>query len=137
MKNIILIATLVVTTITAATAQEKTAPRTEYVVELSASTLEIKPGETKDVAITFNRSKSFAKSAATLGLSSGLPEGVTVTFEPAEGVMESSVAKISVAPATKAGSYMVILNSTIAHKSKGKTLKLVVTESNGEAVTRN
>ena len=137
MKNFIATLTLAIATITVSVAQEKTAPRTEYTVELSSSTLEIKPGETKDVTISLNRSKAYSKSKATLGISSSLPEGVTVTFEPAEGVVENSIAKISVAANTKAGDYRIILTSAMQNKNKGATLKLVVAEGTNDTVTRN
>lgn len=137
MKKYILTIVLATAAMTASVAQEKTAPRTEFTVELSASSLEVKAGETKELTLTLNRSKQYSKSKATLGLSSGLPQGVTVTFEPTDGVLESSVVKVAVAEHAKAGNYMIILNSTMQHKSKGATLKLVVTEGTGEAVSKN
>lgn len=119
-------------------AQEKTAPRSEFIIELSANTLESTAGQTKEVEITLNRSKSFSKSKAVLGLSSGLPAGVTVNFEPAEGAINSSIAKINIAENTKPGSYMIIFKGTIQQKNKGATLKLVVTEGgSGQAVSMN
>ncbi len=137
MKKYILTIVLATAAMTASVAQEKTAPRTEFTVELSTSSLEVKAGETKELTLTLNRSKQYSKSKATLGLSSGLPQGVTVTFEPTDGVLESSVVKVAVAEHAKAGNYMIILNSTMQHKSKGATLKLVVTEGTGEAVSKN
>lgn len=136
MKKYILAMALAVAAFTASVAQEKTAPRTEFTVELSTSSLEIKAGETKELTLTLNRSKQYSKSKATLGLSSGLPEGVTITFEPTEGVVDNSIVKVAVAQHTKAGNYMIILNSTMQHKSKGATLKLVVTGTE-EAVSKN
>src|SRR5689334_19710038 len=131
MKKFILAIVLFAIATTFAVAQEKTAPRTEFTVDLSAPSLSIKPGESKSVTINLNRSKGFAKSKAVIGLSSGLPQGVTIAFEPAEGVITSSVANISVAETVKPGNYMIILNSTIQNKSKGATLRLVV----GDAAT--
>jgi hypothetical protein len=133
MKNLILTILFAVSS-TALFAQERTTPRSEFTIELSTATLEAKPGETKNVDITLNRSKSYAKSKAKLGLSSGLPAGVTIEFEPAEGVVESSIAKVSISPAVKPGSYTIILNGVIQNKTKGKTLKLLVTD-NASAVT--
>lgn len=117
-------------------AQEKTAPRSEFTVELSTASLEVKPGETKEVTITLNRSKSFAKSKVLLSVTSGLPAGVSITFEPAEGVIGSSVAKIALTESVKAGTYTIILNSMMQNKSKGKMLKLVVNES-GQEISLN
>jgi hypothetical protein len=117
-------------------AQEKTVLRSEFAVELSTTSLEVKAGETKDVNIHLNRSKSFSKSKVVLGISSGLPEGVTVTFEPSEGVLENSVAKVAVAPTVKAGTYTLIVNGVMQNKSKGKMLKLVVNDG-GQQVSLN
>jgi hypothetical protein len=137
MKKYILTIVLAAAAMTASVAQEKTAPRTEFTVELSTSSLEVKAGETKEITLTLNRSKQYSKSKATLGLSSGLPQGVTVTFEPTDGVLESSVVKVAVAEHAKAGNYMIILNSTMQQKSKGTTLKLIVSEGTGETVSKN
>jgi hypothetical protein len=135
MKNVILTILFAVSG-AALFAQEKIAPRTEFTVELSTTTLQATPGETKTVDVTLNRSKSYSKSNAKLGLSSGLPAGITIVFEPAEGIIESSVARITVGADVKAGTYTIIMNSVIQNKSKGKTLKLVVND-NIAAVTRN
>jgi uncharacterized membrane protein len=136
MKNLLLLLVFVAVSGIALFAQDKKAPATEFLLELSSSALEVMPGESKDVTVTINRSKSFAKSDVTLGLSSGLPAGVTVTFEPSQGLLESSIAKIAVAENAKAGNYTIILNGTIRHKSKGATLKLVVAGSN-QGITAN
>lgn len=118
-------------------AQEKTSPRTEYVVELSESALNIGKGESKEITVTFLRSKSFAKSKATLGLSSSLPKGVHVTFDPAEGVGDSSVAKISVDTDAAEGTYHIIISSALQGKKKGSMLTLTVTPGASGAVSRN
>jgi hypothetical protein len=128
MKNILL--TLVVVTLANVLhAQEKARPNKEFTVELSATTIDIKPGESKSVEVALLRSKSYSKSNAVLGLSSSLPEGVQISFEPKEGVIEKSMINISTDGTAKAGSYTVIINSVIQNKSKGKILKIVVTES--------
>ena len=137
MKKSILAILLFAISTTFAVAQEKAVPRTEFTVELSAPSLAIKPGETKSVTINLNRSKGFAKSKAVIGLSSGLPQGITISFEPAEGVITSSVASISVAETVKPGNYMIILKSTIQNKDKGATLRLAVDGSVPNAVTKN
>lgn len=136
MKNFFLPVVLAFAFISLANAQEKTAPRTEFTVEISSTTLTATPGTSQEVTLTLNRSKGYAKSSATFGLSSGLPEGITVSFEPAEGVINETTAKIDIAATTKPGSYLLILKTTIQHKNKGTTLKLLVTEA-GEAVTMN
>lgn len=110
-------------------AQDKVAPRTEYSVSLSENKIQVKPGESKDLTVSILRSKSFAKAQAKLGLSSALPEGITIGFAPAEGLFESSVATITVAPNTKEGECQLILKSTLNNKTKGAIVKLAVTST--------
>ena len=136
MKKTSLITFVLVFAVTASTlAQEKITPRTEFTIELSSSVLEIQPGQSSDITISLNRSKTYSKSKAVLRLSSGLPQGVTVAFEPAEGVLERSVAKIVVAEDTKPGNYKIVVNSTLQNKSKGVILNLIIKDNAGNAVT--
>lgn len=121
----------------AAIAQEKTAPRTEYSVSLSEKVVNLKPGETKELTVSLLKSKSYSRSTAKLGLSSTLPEGVIVTFEPAEGVFDNSVASISANATTKEGEYQIIIKTTINNKTKGSIVKVVVGSSLEKAITAN
>lgn len=112
----------------------QTAPRTEFAIQLSKNALEVKAGTTTEINVNILRSKTYTKSKAKLGFSSKLPEGITASFEPAEGMFETSVATISVAENTKAGQYQLILNAELNNKVKGSIVKLVVTEGKGNAV---
>jgi hypothetical protein len=120
-------------------AQENVAPRSEYVVSVSENTVKITPGESKQVTLNLIRSKSFSRSKASLGLSSSLPAGITVTYEPATGVIESSVATISASKETKEGQYQIILKSTVRNLTKGTIVKVMVEGSTvpKDAVTLN
>ncbi len=82
--------------------------------------------ESKDVTVTINRSKSYSKADVVLGLSTSLPKGITITYEPAEGLISSSIAKITADEDAQAGNYTIILSGEIRNKKKGGTLKLVV-----------
>jgi len=139
MKKLILSVLAVAAVTFSVAAQEKVAPRTEYSVSLSENKIQVKPGESKEVTISILRSKSFAKAQAKLGLSSGLPEGITIGFAPAEGLFDSSVATLTVSPNTKEGEYSVILKSTLNNKIKGAIIKLIVTSSPvaADALTAN
>ena len=105
-------------------------PRTEFVISLSETSLSLKPGETRQVMIEVLRSRSFAKAKATLGVSSVLPQGITVSFEPTEGNFQSGVATITASPNTLIGTYNLVLNGTINYKTKGAILKLAVANEN-------
>lgn len=118
-------------------AQDKTAPRSEYFVSLSEKIVNLKPGETKQVTVSLLKSKSYSRSKAKLGLSSTLPEGITVAFEPAEGVFDESVASISANSTAKEGQHQIIINTTINNKIKGSIVKVVVGSGMEKAITAN
>jgi|GEM_PF-878700 len=136
MKRLFLLAIALVAVSIHGNAQEKTslsggktAPRTEYSVSLSQNVVKLKPGETKQLTVTILKSKGYSRSATKLGLSSALPAGVTVAYEPAEGMFESSVASFTAAADSKAGEYQVILKATVNNKIKGSIVKIVVENS--------
>jgi hypothetical protein len=132
-----LILILTVAVVSTAMAQDKTAPRTEYSVSLSEKVVNLKPGETKQVTVSLLKSKSYSRSKAKLGLSSTLPEGITVVFEPAEGLFDNSVASISANPTAKEGEYQIIIKTTINNKIKGSIVKVVVGNGMEKAITAN
>lgn len=101
-------------------------PRTDFLVNLSESSLTLKPGESKQVTLSIVRSKYYAKEKAILGLMGQLPKGITVTYEPAEGNFDSSLATISVAADAVNGAYNIVLSSTLSTKKKGTILKVIV-----------
>lgn len=108
-------------------AQTKTElPRTDFVVNLSESSLTLKPGESKQVTVSIVRSKYYAKEKAILGLMGQLPKGITVTYEPAEGNFESSVATLSAAADVLPGTYNIVLGTMLSVKKKGEILKVTV-----------
>lgn len=125
MKKSILLACLLIASVTVAFSQQEK-PKKEFILALSENIIEVKPGETKEVKVNLIRSNSFAKSKAKLGISSALPAGITVTYEPSEGVIESSTAKISISADTKPGTYTLLPNCVISNRSKGTMLKVVV-----------
>lgn len=108
-------------------AQTKTElPRTDFLVNLSESSLTLKPGESKQVTVSIVRSKYYAKEKAVLGLMGQLPKGITVTYEPAEGNFESSVATLSAAADALPGTYNVIISTMLSVKKKGEILRVTV-----------
>lgn len=132
-----LILILSIAIVGAAIAQEKTAPRTEYSVSLSEKVVNLKPGETKPVTVSLLKSKSYSRSEAKLGLSSTLPAGITVAFEPAEGMFDNSVAFITANATAKEGEYQIIIKTTMNNKIKGSIVKVVVGSGIEKAITAN
>jgi uncharacterized membrane protein len=120
----------------AAQAQEsKSAPRTEFTLDLSAATLKVNAGESSAIDLSILRSKTYKKSNAVLGLSTSLPEGITVEFEPNNGVIEKTNVKVIASRAAKPGEYLLILKATLQNHTKGATLKLVVEDATNTATT--
>lgn len=108
-------------------AQTKTElPRTDFVVNLSESSLTLKPGESKQVIVSIVRSKYYAKEKAILGLMGQLPKGITVRYEPTEGNFESSVATLSATADVLPGTYNIVLSTMLSVKKKGEILKVTV-----------
>jgi hypothetical protein len=108
-------------------AQTKTElPRTEFTIDLSESSLMIKPGESKQVKVSITRSKYYSKEKAILGLQSSLPQGVTVSYEPKEGNFESSIATISIAPDAAVGVHQIVLSAMLSTKKKGTILRVTI-----------
>lgn len=98
----------------------------DFAIDLSESSVSIKPGESKQVTVSIIRSKYFAKEKATLGLQSALPQGITLTYEPKEGNFENSNALITVASDATPGTYNIVLSATLSAKRKGSILKVTV-----------
>jgi hypothetical protein len=115
-------------------AQEATAPGKEYAITLSTHAISLAPGESKQVQVLINRSKTFLKGQVELGLSSSLPEGVTISFEPAKGQFDSSVATITASAQATAGQYPIIVRSRLKNLNKGSILSITV---DGNAVPKN
>jgi hypothetical protein len=119
-------------------AQEQAVPRSEYAVSVSEKLVKIAPGETKQITVSILRSKGFSKSKAELGLSSTLPAGITLQYEPAVGLFDKSIATFHADANVPMGEYQVIIKSTVRNLTKGTIVKLVVgNEVSKDAVSMN
>ncbi len=101
-------------------------PKTEFKVSLPESSISIKPGENKQVAMTITRSKSYSKLNAELGTFSPLPNGIEVSFDPKEGNFETGNASISVSSNVPSGTYSIVMGAIINYKKKGSVLEIKV-----------
>lgn len=136
MKIAYLFTALLLATAISTSSAQQVAPRTEFIVKVSQNTVEIKPGTTTEISVDILRSKAYTKMNAKLGFSSQLPEGITATFEPAEGVITSSKLKFVASSTAKPGQYQLILNGTLNNKVKGTILKLTITDSPSNEVVK-
>ncbi len=100
--------------------------RSDFSLNLSERSVILKPGESKSMTISIERSKGFTKGDVKLSLSSVLPQGITINYEPAVGHFDSSVATITASSSVPVGNYQLVLNATIQNKTKGTILKVAV-----------
>ncbi len=101
-------------------------PHKEFYPSLSANTISISPGETKELEVSILRSKAWTKSAATLSIPAKLPEGITITFEPATGHFNESTMTVKIADDVKPGIHTILVRSELRHTKKGNLLRLEV-----------
>lgn len=125
MKTFITTSLLFISTLLAAQSTGEI-PKTEFKVSLPENSLSIKPGESKEVAMTITRSKSYSKLNAELGTFSPLPNGIVVSFDPKEGNFDTGSASISVASDVPAGTYSIVMGAIINYKKKGSILEIKV-----------
>ncbi len=101
-------------------------PAKEFVVSLSEETLTIARGEIKKIDVRILKSKAYQKGKMKMGISSSLPAGIKLTFNPESGNADVTEASITALPEASPGIYSIIVNSTINYKTKGSILKLTV-----------
>ncbi|WP_333820370.1 hypothetical protein [Ohtaekwangia sp.] len=107
-------------------AQSVDAPQKEFVMKSATNSVEVKAGNQVTLDLKVIRSKSFQRGEATLGIASQLPEGVRVSFDQHQDDVAAYAAVITTTPSAAAGTYTVVLNCTINHKTKGVVVKLHV-----------
>jgi hypothetical protein len=109
-------------------AQNFNIPRDGFSIALDDSII-IEKGTFKKINIWVLRAKASVNKNVRMEISSPLPEGVLINFEPDFGDFDLGKALIQVNPLTKAGSYFIILSGTIHYKTKGRVLKLIITDT--------
>jgi hypothetical protein len=106
--------------------QEQLAPKKEFDLTLSATSISLKPGNSQAITLKIIPSKGYLKSKATFSISSAVPQGVDVKFSQQEGNSHEAKVIISADAGARLGTYMLILNTTMQNKKKGVTLKLSI-----------
>jgi len=101
-------------------------PQNEFALSFPSNQLKLARGESGEFEIAILKSESSRKGKVKMGVSSALPKGVTVTFDPDNGYFDVAQARISVQPDVVPGQYWLILNATVNYKTKGAILKLLI-----------
>ena len=101
-------------------------PQNEFALSFSKSKLELARGENGELDIVILKSKNYQKSKVKMGISSVLPKGVAVTFDPDKGNFDLAKTSISIGADAIPGQYWLILNATLNNRTKGTLLKLLI-----------
>lgn len=131
MKHVLTIFTVMLVSVASAQTQE--VPRTEYNFVIASNEVELVAGATKEIDFTILRSKQYTKSKAKLGLSSSLPQGLSISYEPSEGVIEHGKVMFTATQELAAGTYQIILKCTVNNKIKSAIVKITVGNSTTKA----
>lgn len=107
-------------------AQNIEIPRKEFTVSLSEEKVTLVRGENKKIDVRILKSKAYQKGKMKLGLSSSLPTGITLSFDPEAGNSDIVQGTVTALPEAAPGVYSVIVNATINYKTKGSILKIIV-----------
>ena len=107
-------------------AQQVEIPQKEFSVLLSDEAVTLSRGENKQIDVNILKSKAYQKGKTAMGLSSTLPAGVTLSFDPEKGNADVSQATITALPEALPGTYSIIVNATINYKTKGSILKVTI-----------
>jgi uncharacterized membrane protein len=121
-----LLTLFLVTASFASYAQQVEIPQKEFAVHLSDEMITLSRGENKQIDVNILKSKAYQKGRIAMGLSSSLPTGVTLSFNPEKGNADVSQATITALPEALPGTYSIIVNATINYKTKGSILKVTI-----------
>ena len=136
MKNLILSVIALIGFVQFESKAQTKSERFDYKLEIASDAIQLKAGSTTQVDLNLIRGGRYKNHAATLGLSSALPAGIAVQYEPALNVMEKSLITISSTKETKPGVYYIGIKATILNNIKSTLLKVEVKEGLAEgAVT--
>lgn len=106
--------------------QNSNPPRNDFNLSFSRDMLELGRGDSGQVDIVIQKSKSYQRRNVKMGVSSTLPNGVAITFDPEDGKFNQTRANISIQSDAPRGEYLLILNATIGHKTKGSIVRLLI-----------
>jgi hypothetical protein len=109
-----------------AKAQNIPIPNKEFSI-FTDDSISIKQESQKKLDVLVLRSKKF-KGKVRMDVSSSLPKGVEITFDPPQGTFDYCVATINVNASVRPGTYLVVISGTIQSKSIGRMLKLTVAD---------
>lgn len=119
---------VLVTASLAVSGQNLEIPKKEFSISFSEDKLELSRGENGQLDIGILKSRGYQDSKTKMGMSSSVPNGVRLEFDPIMGVFDFTKANISIGDDAIPGTYLLIVNATLQSKTKGSILKLIIKE---------
>jgi hypothetical protein len=107
-------------------AQTELAPKEEYKLLASVSTISITRGQQDSVKLSVLRSKSFKTGKASISSNPPTEAGLSVSIKQTPNQPDVYMLYISATAEAKAGEYNFIPTCTMRNKSKGIILKLII-----------
>ncbi|MBS1508508.1 MAG: hypothetical protein JSS79_17855 [Bacteroidetes bacterium] len=107
-------------------AQNVEIPHRDFSLSFSNDKMELARGETTQMDINILKGEGYRKGKVKMGLSSSVPEGVKITFDPDNGNFDSTKVNVSANANALPGTYSLILSATLNYKTKGSILKLTI-----------
>jgi hypothetical protein len=124
--KILLVSLLIAFGCIGASCQTRDIPQKEFTLTADRNEITLKRDESAGLDIVILKSKEVKGSMVSMGVSSTLPAGIAVNFDPEKGLIEMSTVKISASGETKAGIYNLIITAKIRNKLKGIIVKLII-----------
>lgn len=109
-----------------AQAQNLEIPQKEFTISCSKDQLELSRGDNEQIDVRVTKSRGYQKSKTKMGISSSLPNGVVITYDPDKGNFDSTKATILIEEDAVPGEYSIILNATLNYTTKGTILNLLI-----------
>ena len=103
------------------------APKREFRLGLSSSSIELVPGETTSLDINIYRSKSYANKDIKF-LATSVPDGLNVEFGSESTKDDVMVLTLKATDELSAGKYTVLLQGKTTRVTKGISFSVVVNE---------
>ncbi len=126
MKQLICSIAIILLIASSTFAQTLETPQKEFVIVIESKIIDMKTNDSQKNEIKILKSKSYQKSEAEVKISSTLPAGVAVAFNPNQGNFDVSEMTITTSSETKPGQYTLIVSATLNYKTKASILKLNV-----------
>lgn len=109
------------------------APKREFKLGLSSSSIEMLPGETTSIEVNIYRSRTYSNKEIELYTGS-LPEGLSIEIDNPKTTSEMAVLTLKADKTLAAGKYTLLLHGKSTRVTKGISFSILVKD---RSITKN